>query len=460
MCNFNLIERGRSLLLVGSFLISASFMPSSVWAECQAGPEANFTILVDASSSCAALSSTMRGCETNAVGECIIENPLLGGLPIVVQVTPFDAVGSVPMEPDLISWEVISGPDILKGQEIDFNINLGATGGGTCGSSYTPGKSFDFGLGFLKSNGSYQKVNGIFFCSDFAAPPPSVPQLTLSKTVMLADGTCRTNDVENLSLKVGMDVKYCFVVKNVGIGDAVNVELSDPAVTFMGGGSSVVIGNLLAGGSTLITSEPVTIDTKGEFVNTASVSGGAASDPNFTVPDATDTATVNGQLALELCPADYQAAVDNLIFVEDGFKYAVLLDPYNPDRLAICVPGEDSLQPATVVECINECNLKDICNPGHPDYVFGSAECVTPNSKCVESGNWAKLDSNQSCQAPNGETPFCWESIQDRDQNCTFESVEPLNSIVITVDEFHDNPFCYTSCASISDLRTCSTICF
>ena len=475
MYNFDLTKRYKSIFLVGSWLMAVNLIPSNAWAAgCEADDSANFTLLVDSSSSCAALSSNMTGCETDATGTCIIPNPnaTIPGDPnfpdIVVKVIPSDAVGSVPQSLDSVSWSVeAGGPEDIRGREIDFVISLGATGGGTCGASHTPGVGAGKGPIFLKSNNTYQKVNGLFFCSDFAAPPPSVPQLTLSKTVMLAGGTCDPNgnadDVENLSLKVNMAVEYCFYVRNVGIGDAAAVVLSDPAVTFTGGDGSgnLAIGTLLAGGSTLIKSNPVTIDTRGELVNTASVSGDAANDPSFLVPDATDTATVNGQLALELCPQDYQAAVDDVIFGdEDGFKYAVLLDPYNPDKVAVCVPGPGSGQPATVVECINECTLKDICNPVHPDYVAGSAECVTPNSKCVESGNWAKLDSLGNCQDPNGGIPFCWEAIQDREKLCSFEPVEPLNSIEITVDEYHDNPFCYTSCASISDLRTCSTICF
>lgn len=453
MYNLDLRKRYRSLLILAACLLAASGLPSSALAECLAGENARFTLLVDASSSCAALSGNMTGCETDANGLCIIDNPQPSGADIVIQVTPSDAVGSVPIPPGLVSWQVQSGPQALLGQEIDFVISLGATGGGTCGTSYTPGEGGDTGLGFQKSNGSYQKVNGLFFCSDFAAPPPSVPRLTLRKTVMLAGGSCGIDDVENLGLKVGMDVQYCFDIENFGIGGAVNVSLSDPAIFT----TPVFIGNLAAGGSTTITSPLVTIGTQGEIVNSATVSGDAADDPSFLVPDDTDTATVNAQLALELCPDDYQAAVDGEIFLEDGFKYAALLDPLNPDRLSICVPSNVDSN----VSCVNQCILKDICKDPN-DISYDPLQCDPPfGSKCEESGNWSVGSSASDCQIPvTSELPYCWEAIQDRDQNCEYKAVEPLQSLDINVEQYHDNPFCYLSCADISDLKTCNYICF
>ncbi len=44
---------------------------------------------------------------------------------------------------------------------------------------------------FLKSNGSIQKINDIYFCSDFQAPPADVPRLSLTKTVMAEGGRLR-----------------------------------------------------------------------------------------------------------------------------------------------------------------------------------------------------------------------------------------------------------------------------
>jgi hypothetical protein len=469
MYNFDLTKRYKSIFLVGSWLMAVNLIPSNAWAAgCEADGGANFTLLVDSSSSCAALSSNMTGCETDATGTCVIPNPnaTIPGDPdfpdIVVKVIPSDAVGSVPLSLDSVSWSVVNGPEEIRDREIDFVISLGATGGGTCGASHTPGVGAGKGPVFLKSNNTYQKVNGLFFCSDFFAPPPSVPQLTLSKTVMLAGGTCDPNgnadDVENLSLKVNMAVEYCFYIRNVGIGDAAAVVLSDPAVTFTGGDGfgNLAIGTLLAGGSTLIKSNPVTIDTRGELVNTASVSGDAANDPSFQVPDAIDSATVNGQLALVSCPDDAQAAVDNFFTSTDGFRYAALLDPTNPDRVSICVPSTASGEPATVIECVDQCTIKEACkaDPSIP-------QCNFPNSKCVESDNWT-TGTVGSCTDLRGEglLPYCWEAIRDRNALCDYKEVEPLQGVNIDIQLHHDNPFCYTSCVDISDLKTCSLICF
>lgn len=454
MYKLDLKKRCSYVLFLGVFWVAAAVMPSSVWgAGCLTTDNSEFCMVVDASSTCTALSENMSGCVTDSNGICTIVNP--SGPNIVVQVTPLDAVGSVP-DPTLgeISWQVLpGGPPLLTGKEIDIGILLGATGGGTSAWIYSPGANSDMGLAFEKNNGSYQKVNGIFFCSDFLAPPPSVPKLVLKKTVMLKGGTCGTDlvpgdDVENLSLKVGMEVQYCFFVENIGIGDATNVTLSDPGVL------TQVIGNLAASESTLITSDPVTISSQGETVNSANVTGDSFT--GVAVPKATDSATVNAQLALELCPDDYQAAVDGQIFEEDFFKYAALLDPLDPDRLSICVPSNVDSN----VSCINQCILKDDCkDPSSQNY--DALECEAPTgSKCEESGNWAKLDGNGVCQLPNGEAPYCWEAIQDRDFNCAYKAVEPLQSLDINIEQYHDNPFCYLSCADISDLKTCNYICF
>ena len=343
MYNFDLKKQCRDSFLLGSWLAAAILMPSSAWAECLTTDGSEFCMVVDASSSCAALSSNMSGCETDGNGLCEIPAPIPNPMNypnIKVQVTPDSAVGNVPPNPGGIDWEVVEGPQFLLGKEIDIAIVLGATGGGTSAWVYSPGASSDEGLAFEKNNGTYQKVNGIFFCSDFVAPPPSMPKLVLKKTVMLKGGVCGTDDVENLSLKVDMEVEYCFLVENIGIGDAFNVELSDSDIygtTPQPGGKGGT--DLLdAGDFEIITSPVVKIDTQGETVNEASVTYSSAdSTPG---EPAIDTATVNAQLALELCPDDYQEAVNKLVNadVEDGFKYAVLLDPLNPDRLAICVP--------------------------------------------------------------------------------------------------------------------------
>ena len=198
--------KGRKLfssgLIIFGWLLALLAAPATAMAGCLPTPNSNFTLLVDASSSCQALSSNMYGCQTDTTGTCTIPNPMPGGTPIVITVTPSDAVGSsMPF-----SWTA-TGPAVLGAKQVDVAISIGATGGGTCGWSYTPGQNSDSGLAFLKSNGTYQKVNDIFFCSDFTAPPPALAKIVLSKTVMLSGGTCGVDDVEVLEVQTGTDVE-------------------------------------------------------------------------------------------------------------------------------------------------------------------------------------------------------------------------------------------------------------
>ena len=221
----NIRKRCKSILMVAGWLVALHAYPLSVWAGCTTSDNQQFNLLVDASSSCGALSANMSGCLTDTSGTCTI-NQTINGIPtgaaITVQVNPSNAVGSTPSAPGLVSWTATASGSAtnLGGKLVDFAILVGANGGGTCGWSYTPGEDNDSGLAFLKSNGSYQKVNDIYFCSDFTAPPPALSKLILSKTVMLEGGTCGQDDVEVLEVGAGTNVQYCFAVENVGIGKA------------------------------------------------------------------------------------------------------------------------------------------------------------------------------------------------------------------------------------------------
>ena len=119
---YNIRNNCRCLLSLGAWLLAASAMPSSAWAECLDTPNSEFTLLVDASSSCAALSSNMSGCQTGSNGLCTITRS--GFEPIVIQVTPSNAVGSVPADPGRVSWQVLNGPPLLAGKEVDVVISV------------------------------------------------------------------------------------------------------------------------------------------------------------------------------------------------------------------------------------------------------------------------------------------------------------------------------------------------
>jgi len=428
-------------VLISGWLLALLAVPATVMAGCLTTPNSQFTMLVDASSSCGALSGNMYGCQTDATGTCTIPNPTPGGAPIVVTVTPSDAVGST----DAVSWTA-TGPTVLGGKLVDVAISIGATGGGTCGWSYTPGVDFDAGLAFLKSNGTYQKVNDIYFCSDFTAPPPALAKIVLSKTVMLSGGTCGVDDVEVLDVQTGADVEYCFSLENAGAGDASSVVLSDPGVF----ATDQTLGNISSGApSALITSPPVTITASGENLNTATVSWVNSEDPTLSTGMASDTSKVIASVGIETCPDEYQALVDGVIQGdEDYFGYAALYDPTSPERVALCAPSG-----ATGTTCIDECVIKDICKTDPLNI-----ECVEPNYQCEPSGAWSVGDYG-SCtdQSASGGTPYCWELGADPDKDCWYKPVQVMKSHLLSIEEIHQNPYCIKSTSVNIDGKSITT---
>ena len=230
---------------------------------------------------------------------------------------------------------------------MDFSIEVGATGGGTCGWSYSPGSTYGLGTAFLKNNGSIQKINDIYFCSDFSAPPADVPRLSLTKTVMAEGGACGVDDVDLLDAKTGAKVEYCYVIENLGNGSANNLVLVDDSGTPSVTGDDMDIslagvldgGVLAAGGTVTVKSPAVTMTSAGKLINTATVDGGSVDYPSYDVPYASDTATVNVVQALVTCPDGYQEAVDQMVDNTGDFSYAVLLNPKKPQDVSVCVPN-------------------------------------------------------------------------------------------------------------------------
>jgi len=450
---------GTGLMILG-WLLAISAAPVTAMADgCTESPNSQFTLLVDSSSSCEALSSNMTGCQTDATGTCTIPNPTPGGTPIVVTVTPSDAVGTS----GTFSWSA-TGPASLGNKQVDVAISIGATGGGTCGWSYTPGESSDMNLGFLKSNGSYQKVNDIFFCSDFTAPPPALAKIVLSKTVMASGGTCGVDDVEVLDVNTGAEVEYCFSVENVGAGNASSIVLSDPGVF----ATDQSLSNLNAGAPvTVITSPPVFITETGENINTATVSWINSEDPALSTGSASDTSKVIASVGVEACPDEYQDLVDGVIAgSEDFFGFAALYDPLAPERVALCAPSG-----ATGTPCIDECKLKESTDPSDPWSCVDdptNANCIEPNYPCESSGYWS-VGTVSSCDTSGiGEgTPYCWELAADpRDSvtglpDCYYKPVQVMKSHLLTIEEIHQNPFCFKSTAvNIDGTSTTTLFCF
>jgi uncharacterized repeat protein (TIGR01451 family) len=418
-----------------------------------------FSLLVDASSSCAALSSNMTGCQVDSHGSCTISN---GTDTITVQLTQGSVGGTTP-----ISWQVTNSTTANpKAGTVDFSIEVGATGGGTCGWSYSPGSSYGVGTAFLKSNGSIQKINDIYFCSDFQAPPASLPRLSLTKTVMAEGGNCDTNGVDLLDAKTGDKVEYCYVVENLGNGSANNLLLVDDLGTPSDTSDDLVIpltgldGGVLAPGAKATgQSSAITMTAAGKLVNTATVAGESVDFPNYEDAfTASDTATVNVVQALVTCPDGYQEAVDQMVDNTGDFSYAVLLNPKKPQDVSVCVPNSTNVQ-VRGVSCIDECILKTDPDCSQTPLPAGCSPQV-----CQSSGAWTAIDaSTGQCGAvtdTGGKIPYCWEVEQDLNQDCTLNETQPMTTHEVTTRQIHSNPYVYQSCVKSGGRKVCTTYCY
>jgi hypothetical protein len=416
-----------------------------------------FSLLVDASSSCEAMSGNMTGCdiESNEAGaSCTIINPLDTSEFITVTLISGNLGGTTPL-----SWTSTTNTANPNRGKVDFNINIGANAGGSCAWGYTPGSDFGIGVGFLKSNGTIQKINGISFCSDFIGPVQEISRLVLTKTITTESGTCGVDDAVTLTVETGESVKYCYVVENVGIGDAENIVLIDDNATpgDISDDFEVTLDPL--NGTTLPTgatatgeSAAVSFITPGQVVNTATVS--AADGVSHSA-----SATLDVEQGLVLCPEAYQKAVDQQVEQTGDFPFAYLLDPKSPNSAALCAPSaSNSAVASRSVNCILGCDIKPECvdTPNAP----GCAPQV-----CQSSELWTTHDENGVCEGPAtpGDTdpdPFCWEVAQDLNRDCVLNAVEPMMSNSVEVTQIHANPYVYQSCVRSRRGTVCQTTCY
>ena len=311
-------------------------------AQCVSGPgdPSKFSLLIDATSECAKLSSdpAMGGCLINpATLSCTAGN-------LSVSLT-----AGGPGSTAAIDW-IATGSD-----QVDFVIVQGATGGGTCGYSYEPGADAGFGLAFKKSNDSNQKVGDIWFCSDGTTLPPPPPKLSLSKTAAASGDDCP--GAELLSIGIGESVKFCYEVVNSGGSSALNLVLTDDNGTDTPGDDfSVTLTGLtdedgdggmddLAVGATAEGVSAVnTLNTAGVMVNLATVSSDQAAD--------SDTATISVALPppelLPDCPQDIQEALNDGTIPGD---YAIVGQISDADSVTLCIKEDFQI---TVTECVNQ----------------------------------------------------------------------------------------------------------
>ena len=464
--------RSRILFLAAAGFFVALMPMGTAWAtgtttsgSCIKSPSdpSQFSILINAPSSCAALSSNMYGCQVDATGGCTITK---GTETITVQLTQGSVGGTTP-----ISWEVTGSTAANpKAGTVDISIAVGATAGTSCGWVYTPGSSYGVGTAFRKTNNTYQKISKIYFCSDFQAPPPAVPRLSVNKTVMAKGGTCGVDDVDLLDAKTGTEVEYCYVVENLGNGNADNLVLVDDHATPTDTSDDFEVsltgldgGVLAAGGEATGKSPAVLITTAGKLINTATVDGNSVDDPDYDVPSASDTATVNAEQALVQCPEAYQKAVDQLVTDDtNSFTYAVLYNPKKPEDVSVCVPSnideddDDSLR-VRGTDCIDDCVLKPGC-----DQTPLPAGCSP--QVCQSSEAWTTHNQSGACTGPatntDGKLPYCWEVEQDLDQNCVLNDTQPMVTHEVITRQIHSNPYVYQSCAKSGGRNVCKTYCY
>jgi hypothetical protein len=463
----NLFERKRAVLAIFG-IVSMFGMAGPANAQCVTGPNdtAAYTLLIDASSTCANLSENMFGCEVAPGGTgCQIMNN--DGETIDVMLDNGTVGDIIP-----IDWRVQNA----VGPLVDLAILVGATNGGSCGFAYPPGAGSGEGMIFQKSVDPvrYQKVNKLFFCSDFDQPAPDVPRLVVTKTVTTESDTTCSSSVESLDVSPGDKVRYCYKVKNIGIGDAESVTLNDDAGTpgdtiddflvtlSLPDGSPLGTNPLVSDAEVSGMSNLVTMDKVGTVVNTAKASATSALGTSH---EATDTATVNVVVVAEICPDNFQEAV-NQLSLETGLDYAFLADPNEGGRLSVCVPnGEpDPLGNPTAntkrYACIDQCVTK-------PECVLDPTATGCSPSVCEPSGSWSTFEDG-ICTAdapdpiPTNPLPYCWEIQQDLDGKCStpLNVWQPQEETVIKIKKGRVNPYVWQSCYTSGGRYVCETMCY
>ncbi|MCK5383683.1 MAG: hypothetical protein KAJ65_07945 [Gammaproteobacteria bacterium] len=462
--NVNKSRRNKFQAVVLGGLMMVFGLSGTALGECIQGPNdpSGFNFLVDASSSCASMSSNMAGCDitSTALGaSCTIINPNDQNEYITVTLTAGNVGNNEP-----ISWTSTTNTANPNAGKVDFDIQIGATGGGSCAWGFTPGSDFGEGLAFLKSNDSLQKINGISFCSDFIGPVQAVSRLVLTKTITTESGTCGADDAATLTVDTGVSVKYCYVAESVGNGDAENVVLIDDNAT-PGDDSddfevvlSPLNGTTLNSGATAYgESAPMSFSVPGQVVNTATVTADDGATHSA-------SATLDVTQALGTCPPAFQSAVDQQVAQTGEYPFAFLTDPKNPDVPAVCAPSAPppstttvSVLSSTAVSCIEGCAIKP--------------ECVdTPNAAgcspqvCQPSGAWTADDEYGVCGPvatdENSPLPFCWEVNQDLNRDCVLNGTEHMSSFGIEVQQVHSNPYVYQSCVKSRRGTVCTTTCY
>jgi len=153
------------------------------------------------------------------------------------------------------------------------------------------------------------------------------PLLKLEKTVTTADGSCGSDDVEELSVYAGDTVKYCYTLSNPGTAGLFNGKIVDDNGTAGNAGDDFTLtaGNL-ASGATKTFSKLVTLNSAGTVVNIATTTGdNGKTGGQLVTYSVSDTATVQVQATPNQAPV----ANDDTVSTDDNGS--VLISPVGND---------------------------------------------------------------------------------------------------------------------------------
>jgi hypothetical protein len=310
-----------------------------------------------------------------------------------VEVTP--AVGE---SADDTTTFTVSNPYPGSGKptcQLKMAIAQGNTGSNYCYAMYPGGASGDTMTTYNSKGTDTVPHKQLEVCTDerFAGEP----MVNIEKTVVrVIDGEFSCNDaVDELDVIAPTEVVYCYTLTNTGQSSIDALLIDDDNgpgddFTLLGDGTG------LAGGATLtVSSDPVSLTTAGERVNTATVTGTYQGYLCAGCSDS-DTATVNVVVA---CDSDTQTtanATDQIIEARDT------------NGTTRCAPAKDNNvgQVRTVsLLCDGSCEVKEECKNS-------PIACKSP---CKPSGNWNSWDDIQQKCIPGtpkpGKLPLCQEVL-------------------------------------------------
>jgi hypothetical protein len=181
------------------------------------------------------------------------------------------------------------------------------------------------------------------------------PVLELSKTVMLAGGTCGVDDVDELNVPVGSSVEYCYVLENTSLADAWDVVLTDDNATPGNSADDFTVtltgltelenngdaNDLAAGATATGQSASIAIGTAGTRVNIATAT---AVDPSTSAPlSVSDPATVNsaevGDVTNTACASGQDSFDAAAIQTCDSVTVNVRFDPPSISLVKTVMPS-------------------------------------------------------------------------------------------------------------------------